>query len=217
MISQSTVWSDQPVTEDMDGAACAPQLAAQARFQALVDGVARRDATAMQGFFQEFAPLVNRLVWRLLGADRDHDDVVQQAFLNLFEAAGSVRLARALPAWVACVTVNTVRRELRRRKLLRMFFPPAASPPGPAVPGADAERKVFLERCFVLLERLGTEERIVFSLRFIEGYTLEEVAGLCGCSLATAKRRLLRARQKFSELAARDPALGDRLGEGGGS
>ncbi|NMB77106.1 MAG: sigma-70 family RNA polymerase sigma factor [Myxococcales bacterium] len=170
----------------------------------------------MREFFREFGPLVNRLVWRLLGADRDHDDVVQQSFLNLFEAAGGVREARALPAWVACVTVNTVRRELRRRKLLRLFFPPAAPPPAPAVPGADAERRMFLERCYVFLERMSTEDRIVFSLRFIEGYTLEEVAQLCGCSLATAKRRLARARQKFSELAARDSLLGAML-EGGGS
>ena len=37
---------------------------------------------------------------------------------------------------------------------------------------------------------------------------LDEVAGACQVSLATVKRRLTRARERFERLAARDPLLG---------
>ena len=36
-------------------------------------------------------------------------------------------------------------------------------------------------------------------LRMVEGCGLSEVAELCGCSLATAKRRILSARQEIAK------------------
>jgi len=38
------------------------------------------------------------------------------------------------------------------------------------------------------------------------------VAAMSGCSLATIKRKLARAKKRFVALAAHDPMLGDRLG-----
>ena len=40
--------------------------------------------------------------------------------------------------------------------------------------------------------------RVAWTLNYVEGETLEEVARLCGCSLATAKRRIAAA-QRFIE------------------
>jgi RNA polymerase sigma-70 factor (ECF subfamily) len=38
-----------------------------------------------------------------------------------------------------------------------------------------------------------TQPRIAWILRFVEDYRLDEVADACGCSLATAKRRIAAA------------------------
>jgi RNA polymerase sigma-70 factor (ECF subfamily) len=46
-----------------------------------------------------------------------------------------------------------------------------------------------------VLDRLPVNERLAWSLRHIEGEQLESVAVLCGCSLATAKRRIAAAQQ----------------------
>jgi RNA polymerase sigma-70 factor (ECF subfamily) len=40
-------------------------------------------------------------------------------------------------------------------------------------------------------------ERIAFCLRHVEGMKLEEVARACGCSLATAKRRVASAQARL--------------------
>jgi DNA-directed RNA polymerase specialized sigma24 family protein len=44
------------------------------------------------------------------------------------------------------------------------------------------------------LGALGENDRAAWVLRYVEGYALEEVAILCHCSLATAKRRINKAR-----------------------
>jgi RNA polymerase sigma-70 factor (ECF subfamily) len=65
-----------------------------------------------------------------------------------------------------------------------------------------------------VLGRLPVDDRIAFSLRFIEGLELTEVARACGVSLNTIKRRLDRAERRFVALAAREPSLREWLDQG---
>ena len=50
----------------------------------------------------------------------------------------------------------------------------------------------MLEALYAALAALPVDERLAWTLRHVEGSTLEEVAVGCGCSLATAKRRIAR-------------------------
>ena len=67
-----------------------------------------------------------------------------------------------------------------------------------AAPGVDPEARVLLAQVYALLQTLPTDERIAWTLRYVERHRLESVAELAGCSLATAKRRIARA-QAFLE------------------
>ena len=60
-----------------------------------------------------------------------------------------------------------------------------------------------------MLDKLPADERIAFALRFINEMELVEVADACQVSLATAKRRLARARKKFTTMALTYPELAD--------
>lgn len=158
---------------------------------------------------------VNRIVWRVLGADEAHDDVVQQVFVALLRGLPRVRDPEALVGWVAVVTVNTVRSEIRRRKIRRLWLrsDPAALDLAEA-PAPSHEARELLRRTYAVLDRLPADERIAFGLRVIDEMPLTEVAAACGCSLATIKRRLQSAQARFRRLAERDPELAERLGEG---
>lgn len=159
---------------------------------------------------------VNRIVWRVLGADEGHDDVVQQVFVALLRGVSRVRDPEALAGWVAAVTVNTVRSEIRRRKIRRLWLhnDPVALDLAEA-PAASHEARELLRRTYAVLAKLPADERIAFGLRFIDEMPLTEVAAACGCSLATVKRRLQAAQARFRRLAERDPELAERLGEEG--
>ncbi len=158
---------------------------------------------------------VNRLVWRVLGADMDHDDLVQQVFVALLAGLRRLRDPAALRGWVAAVTINTVRSEIRRRRVRRMLFgdEPRAFDLAEAPPSSLAEREL-LQRTYAALERLPADERIAFALRFIDEQPLAEIAASCDCSLATIKRRISAAQSRFQRIAARDPVLAERLRDG---
>ncbi len=61
---------------------------------------------------------------------------------------------------------------------------------------------------------MGADERVIFSLRFLEGMELAEIAVACDVSLSTAKRRLKEAEKHFVARARRMPALRPWLEEG---
>jgi len=173
----------------------------------------RGDRRAEALFFDRFAIPVNRRVHRLLGHDGEHDDVVQMVFEQLLLGARRVRDASRLGEWVDAVTVNVVRKELRRRRVRRLvgFF---ADPP--EVPGrvADPDQTLAARRALELLSTLPVEERLAFVLRDVDGEELAAVAAMLGVSLATAKRRVARGREIFTKKARRDPALAGYAVEG---
>ena len=154
---------------------------------------------------------VNRLVYRLLGPDGDHDDIVQDVFVRLVSRAGSLRERERESAWVASVTVNVVRNQLRRRRVRRVVELRAELPE----PGIDPEPRLLqrdlARRGHLLLDRLDPAERIALLLRRVEQRSLEEVASMCGCSLSTAKRRIKRSERRLAALLEEHPDLYDDL------
>ncbi|MFZ6181192.1 RNA polymerase sigma factor [Nannocystis pusilla] len=167
--------------------------------------------------FEQFEETVNRLVWRLLGADDAHDDIVQDVFVLLLRGLRKVREPAALANWVAKVTVNKVRSEIRRRSLLRRryYHEPEAFELAEASP-PPYEARELLRRTFEVIVQLPANERIAFTLRYIDQQPLEAIAVACDCSLATIKRRLQSAEARFARLAERDPDLKERLHRGAG-
>ncbi|HSI05213.1 MAG: RNA polymerase sigma factor [Myxococcota bacterium] len=185
---------------------------AHAALDALVAGLQARERWAAQDLHARMFERVRNLVWRLLGADQDHHDVVNQVFLNVLGAIGTLRDPAALEGWVLAITCNTVRREIRGRRYRRLLFKPFAAADEPVCemrPGASELLRGF----YAAAQRLATEERLVFLLHYVDGQTLAEVAQVCGCSLATAKRRLARARTSFMKRCKDYPGLRAAIGE----
>ncbi len=182
----------------------------------LLDRLSRGNEGAAALLFSCFGPHVNRMVWHILGDDPDHDDLIQEIFLKVLRKVHGVREPGKLRQWVLTITVNTVRSELRRRGVRRRLFR-AELPTGEfelvgEVP--DEENRAQLRSAFKALGQLGASERLAFTLRHVDDRPLQEVAQLCGCSLATIKRRLARAERRFAALARRDPGLRERLERG---
>jgi RNA polymerase sigma-70 factor (ECF subfamily) len=94
-----------------------------------------------------------------------------------------------------------------------VFQGPAEAIPDVAAPDEDHEAKNLLSHVYTILDRLPADERIAFVLRVIDQQPLTEVAKMCGCSLATIKRRIARAQKLFARHAAEVPDLAERMGK----
>ena len=153
---------------------------------------------SMEAVYQRFAPYVAAIASRILGRHSEVQDVVH----DVFAAAVHGLLRRDDPnqikRWLATVTVRRSTAQLRERALWQLFESASPEDYGALVePTASSEDRSVIEEVYCALDKLPTRHRVAWVLRYIEGEQLEAVAELCGCSLATAKRRIAFAHEKI--------------------
>ncbi len=198
-----------------EGAPTVPSLPWQGNADRLL-ALAREGAPAMaQLVHDRFADDIHRVVYRVLGPDTEHEDVVQQVFVQVLRDVHRVREGAKLHSWVLAVAVNTARACIRRRKL-KFWLESSTDTVEAWSSDDDPEGRELVHRTYALLRELRTDDRIAFSLRYIEGYQVREVAQLTGASLATVHRRLARGEADFKQLACQDELLRARLPGGAG-
>jgi RNA polymerase sigma-70 factor (ECF subfamily) len=178
----------------------------------IVAGLVDRDEKAAAALYDKYCNKVNHLVWRLLGADTEHNDVVHSVFIHILTSIKNLKKPESLPDWITGIAVNTVRREIRNRKYRKILHLVSEYPeyaPEHALGGTE----VPVKRVFGVLDEMSTDDHIVFVLRFVERNTLGEIASSCGYSLATAKRRVNKAREEFIKRARKDAILSGLIKE----
>ena len=131
---------------------------------------------------------------RLLGNRGDAEEILQDTFVTAFAELPALREPAALGGWLGQIAVSLVRRRIRRARLLRLFGldrgASDATLESLAALGARPDERAELALVDRVLGRLPPAARIAWMLRRVEGLALDEVAALCACSLATAKRRI---------------------------
>jgi RNA polymerase sigma-70 factor (ECF subfamily) len=167
--------------------------------QDLVVRARRAEAHAFEGLYRRHAEFAFNLAVRIQGSSADVEDVVHDAFIKAQERLSDLRDVAAFRPWLGSIVVRLVRTRLRRRKLLGALGLTAPEPveiDSVAAEDADPEARALLAQVYALLQTLAADDRIAWTLRFVERHRLETVAVMMDCSLATAKRRIARA-QRF--------------------
>jgi RNA polymerase sigma-70 factor (ECF subfamily) len=157
------------------------------------------DRGAEEAIYRRHAAYLSGMVMRMLANPSDAEDAIQDTFLLALEQLPHLRDPAALRPWLAQIAVSQVRRRLRKRRLLRMLGldrSEEAALASIAAPDADPDVRADLAAISRVLATLPVEQRIAWSLRYVEGETLENVARACQCSLATIKRRLTTAHER---------------------
>ena len=178
---------------------------------ALIQGLRTGNPSAGASLCERYGPHALRVLARILGDDSELEDLQQDVLLRAMRSAATVEHAASLKGWISIIAVNVARTTLKRRALRRWL---TLRPWNelPEVEAPDVEEEILaLRRTYALLGRMAAMDRIVFALRIIEGMELAELAEACEISLATAKRRLARAEQRFTAMASKDPILGEWL------
>ena len=156
---------------------------------------------AMEAVFVRFERTTFALLLRLLGDYQEAEDALQDTFVEAVETIGQLRCPAALGGWIRQIAVFRALKRFRRRRLSRalgLYTPvPNATLEALAAESIDPERRAELALVDRRLSLLPPVDRLVWSLRFVEGLTLPEIAEATRTSVSTAKRRVARARAKM--------------------
>jgi RNA polymerase sigma-70 factor (ECF subfamily) len=175
----------------------------------LAEALKRREPGASELLYERYGPYVERLVVRAMGLDPEVPDLINEVFARALEGVRGLRQSSALKGWIGSVALFTARRFLRSRRTRRRWVSAFSldEVPETAATVASPEVSQTLVRTYAVLDALPADERIAFALRFVDGMELHEVAQVTRVSLATVKRRLVRAQQIFWDRARQDPIL----------
>ena len=172
----------------------------------LVREIIEGKPAAIAELFDRYAGLVRRMLTRTLGSSYDIEDLAQETFLTVIRRCKTLRDLDAFDSFVIGVSIRVARNELRKRRLRRLVGLDQATDLAVA-PAHDPVAREGIQRLYRALDRMEAGSRVLFMLRHVEQLELTELAQAEGCSLATVKRRLARANQRFEAIAAQDPVL----------
>jgi RNA polymerase sigma-70 factor, ECF subfamily len=152
------------------------------------------DRWAEEMIYRRHVGRVGSVARRLLRDPVEAADVVQDTFLIAFSRLATLANPEALAGWLGRIAVSRVQRRWRWRRLRFWAVTEAGeSLADVASPTLGPDDKAELGLLDARLSALPVKLRTPWVLRHVVGYSLDEVACACDCSLASVKRHLARA------------------------
>jgi len=156
---------------------------------------------AFEALAKQAYPFVRRISVGIVGDPGDAENVTQEVMLRIFRGLPGFERRSNFESWLLSIVYNTARNHLRDRRRDHVLVPmeEAGEPAGGHDPAAAASGD--FER---MIANLDAAERAIITLRFREGFELQEISEALDLGLSATKMRLYRALEKLRA----DPAVG---------
>ncbi|WP_394829144.1 RNA polymerase sigma factor [Pendulispora albinea] len=144
----------------------------------------------------------------MVGSNACMDDLLQDAFINVFRSLPTFRGESLLATWIDRCAVRVAYAHIAKRKAR----PPALElVPEMAANDPSAEQRALAREAarhlYAVLHGMEPKQCTAFTLHAIDGRPLAEVAELMDASLVATQTRVWRARRELSERAGKDSVL----------
>ena len=138
--------------------------------------------------------------------------MAQEAFVKGYESIQSFKAESRFYTWFYRILANTCKDFLRKKKVRQhlsfWFHRDGDDPEDPWVNVAgrtknaleNLENQELGDAIVKAMEKLPLQQRSTFSLRYLEGLSLEEIAATMGLSLGAVKANLWQAGQKMQKV-----------------
>jgi RNA polymerase sigma-70 factor (ECF subfamily) len=171
----------------------------------LMQHVRGGDRDALEELVRRYHGPLRNFAVRFLD-DRDAaDDVVQETFLRVLEAAPRWRATAKVSTYLHTIAANLCRDELKRARR-RREEPLEEGEDGPVDPAPSPEAQALANlraaKVRAAVQRLPPEQREAVLLHHYQGLSHPEIAQVCRCPVGTVKSRLHHAHRKLREWLA---------------
>ena len=161
------------------------------------------EAGAFAGLYDRHSRASHSLAYRMMGDRQAAEDLVQDAFLGVWRAAGSYRAERgSVRTWTLSIVHNRGIDQLRTMASRRRVHDRVEATTPIAQPSeafVETLRNSQREQIREALRVLPPEQLKVLELAYYSGYTHTEIANLLDLPLGTVKGRMRLGLQKIRE------------------
>ncbi|MFC5590852.1 RNA polymerase sigma factor [Sporosarcina soli] len=169
-----------------------------------------RDVLA--GDKQSYAHIINKYknplyatILRMTKNPHDAQDLVQEAFIKVYEQLGKYDQTGSFSSWLYRVAINHCMDEFRKKrykmKQIEIEEGTMICADTPELLFFKNEESRRLER---LIATLPEDERVIILLRYVNELSYQEIGDLVDVSLATVRNKLHRAKKKLREIVKRE-------------
>jgi len=151
-------------------------------------------------------------VARMIGRPEDVEDVAQEVFIRLYYSMDQLRSPEVFEPWLYRLTVNASLDYLRKRRrrsesrmadLSEQQVMMADAAAGTRWSEEEAQRAKTREMVDALLSEVSENDRVLLTLKEVEGLSLKELQSIYDVNESALKVRLFRARQRVLKAFAR--------------
>jgi len=173
--------------------------------QQLIENAKEGNAAAFNQVVLAYRKRILGTISRLIGRPEDVEDVAQEVFVRLYYSLDQLRSPEVFEPWLYRLTVNAsydYLRRIKRRHESRMADMTEAqvvmadSAAGGKRSEEDEQKTEVREFVNALFAQVSEDDRILLTLKEVEGLSLKELEQIYNTNENALKVRLFRARQR---------------------
>lgn len=174
----------------------------------IIQKVTSGNAQAFAGIVRKYQGKVMRLCLSMAG-ERGAEDAAQEIFLKVYESLNEFEERSAFSTWLYRIASNHCLNIISKRKSERLdSLDELNEKYGESLrflrienhPSKQIENKQMVEAVF---KQISPEEKLILTLREMEGFSYKELSELLQIPVETVKVRLFRARQSFKNVLSK--------------
>ncbi len=170
----------------------------------LVRNILRRDRQALAAFYRTYTPLLRRLLLAKVQNPNDVEEILQDTLFGFLEAIRDFHGNASIKTFLFSICQHKIVDFYRKKKIKHVVFsqfPQLESLVSPIVsPEEEFDVMILKEKIRHVLARLLPIYRNVLTLKYLEDFSVEDIAKKLSITFKSAESRLFRARKAFVEL-----------------
>lgn len=161
----------------------------------------RGDPVARRQLYERYSRGMYQICLRLMNNEHDAEDMLQDAFYQVFKSLDTYRGEATIGAWIKRIVVNKCLNQLKKKNQVFVHADDLECREEEAV---DEERfTCTVDKVKKAINELPDGYRVVLSLYLFEDYSHRQIAEALGISESTAKTQYMRAKQRVRESVLR--------------
>jgi RNA polymerase sigma-70 factor, ECF subfamily len=173
--------------------------------QILLEKSKAGDVAAFEMLIEAYQKKIFNLAFRMIGNYEDAGDLAQEALIRIFKSISNFKEQSSLSTWIYRITTNVCLDEIRKKKNRKVLsldeeihiedgdMQRQIMSDDP-LPDELMEKKELRQIINSAIDSLPEDQRLVITLRDIQGLSYDEIGRVLECPAGTVKSRINRAR-----------------------
>lgn len=166
----------------------------------LIDACKKNDAKAQMQLYDKYVKAMYNIALRYVQKTDVAEDVVQEAFIKVFQKIDTYNAQVTFGAWLKRVVINQAIDYLKQRKLDLVSIDEQVINLTNKNDDWNVDNKITVEKVKKSIAKLPIKYKIVLQLFLLEGYDHQEISEILNITEVASRTQLLRGKKKLKAL-----------------